>query len=169
VLHRQAGEVVVRRFAVLTAILCLCSQAVEAKEPIWTDGNFYLYDEDNSCALYASYDDGSMLRLSFKGSTDQVFYGYYSDSFSRMPLSETMTVAFATEDDPKNLLGYVATIVDNGGRKGIAGSADPRLLEHLQGAQNLQIFGPLMLPVADLSTQGLDDGVRRMRQCGRNK
>ena len=159
----------VKKLAVIPAFFWLCSQAAEAKEPIWTDGNFYLYDEDNSCALYASYSDDAMLRISYKGSTDQVFYGFYSNSFSRMPLSETMTIVFATEDDPKNLLGYVATIVDNGDRKGIAGSADSRLLEHLQGAQNLQIFGPLMLPIADLNTQGLDDGVRRMRQCGRDK
>ncbi|MAM38830.1 MAG: hypothetical protein CL949_10100 [Erythrobacter sp.] len=162
------------RLQVTATLLSLAILAVEpitadAKEPIWTDELWYLYDEANSCAVYADYPDGGMFRIAYKASEEIVYVNYFSPNLVDMIIGEQLTIVIGSEADPVQRRGFPAKVVSNGNDKGIAFSSPPDLIEFLGSTKKLSIFGPGLVPIARLTIPDTEQAFKLMKVCGRSK
>lgn len=150
-------------------LLLFTSQASAEKTKLYSELHYTVYDNTKSCELYADYEDQSMLRISYNGSTNKVNLTYYSNEWVKMVDQDIFIISLSTADEPKKHISGVGMIVDKGDQKGIHRVGGEEILNMLQGAKVLIIKGPGLLPLASLDVSGMDPAMKRLRVCGNQK
>ena len=118
------------------------SAVAQSSTPYFDDGVNYVYVEQQSCALYVDFEDGSMLRVSYRHSEGVTFLTLVGGGWGYMRMGQSSTIAVRLSDDRQSLIGLpVQGIVQPGydERRGITGSTDEQIVERLVNSEWVQI------------------------------
>ena len=133
------------------------------------DMNFYAKSEENSCAIYSDYPKDAMLRIAYKGSTQQVFFQYFSEIFSDYDLEKTETFAISTENNSDELTAFLGVFYKYNDRTAFATDGGIEILDRIRGSKRLFIHGKKFQVIADLNIEGVDAALKWLEICGANK
>lgn len=147
----------------LAPVPAAASQALHSR----TESGYFIYREDRSCALYADYGSGTMLRLSYRTDENAVYLLAVNEGWGELAAHETVTAEAAFPDLRKGH-GFGAAVIELDGRSGVSGALDPEFLEEFaasrvltlsivtaEGSRQLESFAP----------EGAEEAVRLLRAC----
>jgi hypothetical protein len=153
-----------------TVLLLAVPATASAGEQVFTDGAYFVYREDQSCALYADYPNDVMLRVSYRPQTEQVFFNVVSPHWkARIRAGATYTAVFHFREDMRTGYGVPAVGAAQPGddlRVGVGGLAPPNFLRRLEGTAGVRISldGE---ELTRMSTPGIRIPVGKLIDCSR--
>ena len=128
---------------ILAAVLALATPAMAEGQRVFTDGDYFVYREAESCALYADYPKDVMLRVSYRPRAEQTFVSVVAPDWGdRIKVGDPYTAVFYYKEDMNN--GYGVPVVgmrprEGDDRVGVAGLAPPGFLERLQSTEGVLV------------------------------
>jgi hypothetical protein len=107
------------------AVALLFSTPALAADPVWEAEGFFVYREDQSCALYADFDTGTMLRISDRRDENRIYVMAVNDRLDRrLVLGDGPTMHLTFEGLPQMGQSSAAIVVRNSdGRKAVSGDS----------------------------------------------
>lgn len=131
---------------------------------------YYVYKEEKSCALYADYQSGTMMRLSYRTDEGVLYVMVVNPGWQQIVAGGSASLHAAFPDIGQGH-GFAAALVDIDGRKGFSGIVAPEFLDHYSRSEGLI----LSIASADGSDElegfaldGGDEAVELLLSCSRS-
>jgi hypothetical protein len=138
-----------------------------------TDDGWFVYQEQKSCALYADFDTGTMIRLSYRADEHRVYFSAYNRNWKFTDLGETLMIHLHFPDLGR-MHGSAAVTVENpDGRQGYSADSFARdFIDDfaLSNGMILQVMwnGDENIDVETFDLVGSDHAVRLLQTCHAN-
>lgn len=153
--------------SILWIFLGANNAAAQSTSPYFDDGVNYVYVEQQSCALYVDFEDGSMLRVSYRHAEGVTFVTLVGGDWGYLRMGQSSTIAVRLSDDRQSLVGLpVQGIVQPGydERRGITGSTDGQIVERLVQSEWVQ-FERMDGSVTSYALPGIGFATEKLMLC----
>ena len=97
---------------------------------------YYVYKEDKSCVLYADYQSGTMMRLSYRTDEGVLYVMVVNAAWDGIVAGGSASLR-ASFPDLGQGHGFAAAVVDVDGRKGFSGIVAPEFLDQYARSEGL--------------------------------
>lgn len=138
-----------------------------------TDDGWFVYREDKSCALYADFESGTMIRLSYRADEHRVYFSAYNRGWQFSDLGNTLMIHLYFPD-LKRAHGSAGIVVENPDhRHGYSADSFGRdFIDDFAASSGmiLQVMrnGKESIDVESFDLAGSDHAVRLLQACHSN-
>lgn len=147
---------------VLAAALAASAQG---SPPVYQANGFFVYREDQSCALYADTPAGTMIRISYTAAAGNVFFSAVRSTWPALKSGFQLMVEF--DDSRRVTVIPVAPYGIDDGRNGFSGQASTDFLDEFARGRTLILRADLQggAPIERFNLVGSGAAIAQLRRC----